>query len=72
LRLGDNVVWQWTNWPIMPDSQRPCGEQPGAGRPCVYLRFAPHAPLARAQAGLEIITVDPGSGFDVFSAVSIA
>lgn len=40
----------------------------GEGRGIVYVRFAPHPPLLAERPGVEIVAVDPGSGFDVFSA----
>ena len=35
------------------------------GRRCVYLRFAPHAPILPPQNGLATIEINPHKGFDV-------
>ena len=68
LRVGDNVVWQIQD---LRDYARFAELQVvrglADGWPCVYLRFAPHEPLLTPRPGLEIISVDPGSGFDAFS-----
>lgn len=68
LRLGDNVVWQIDDLPsyvffVEPFAERAINE----GRKCVYLRFAPHPPVLEPRAGLEIVELDPGKGFDYFS-----
>jgi len=68
LRLGDNVVWQVDGLADYIYFVQPFVEQAIAeGRECVYLRFAPHEPVLAPRAGLAIIEVDPGAGFDVFS-----
>jgi pyruvate, water dikinase len=68
LRLGDNVVWQIDDLSDYVFFAEPFTEQAiRDGRECVYLRFAPHPPILKAQPGLEIIEVDPGQGFDHFS-----
>ncbi len=68
LRLGDNVVWQVD---MLADyarfAQAFAASALEGGMPCVYLRFAPHAPLLDEHPGLQTIVVDPGSGFDIFS-----
>ncbi|MFU8856226.1 MAG: PEP/pyruvate-binding domain-containing protein [Deferrisomatales bacterium] len=69
LRPGDNVVWQVDRLAdyrffaahFVDQSLRD-------GRECVYLRFAPDEPVVPAVLGLEVVTLDPGAGFDNFSA----
>jgi len=68
LRPGDNVVWQVDNLQDYTFFVEPFARQAIAdGRPCVYLRFAPHPPVLKVRPGLDIIEVDPGQGFDPFS-----
>ena len=69
LRLGDNVVWQVDSLEDYVRFAEPFARQSLAdGRDLVYIRFAPHEPVVAPQAGLTIIEVDPGQGFDAFSA----
>ncbi|MBN1402594.1 MAG: phosphoenolpyruvate synthase, partial [Anaerolineae bacterium] len=69
LRLGDNVVWQVDALAHYARFARVFATRALAdGMPCVYLRFAPHAPLLTGPDGLRVMEVDPGSGFDIFSA----
>jgi hypothetical protein len=68
LRLGDNVVWQVQTlddycYFVHPFVGRAIQDE----RQCIYLRFAPHAPVLAPRAGLEIIPVDPSPGFDAFT-----
>lgn len=68
LRLGDNVVWQVDDLEGYEYFARPFVEQGiKDGRRCVYVRFAPHAPIFEPRPGLEVLEVDPGPGFDSFS-----
>ena len=68
LRPGDNVVWQVDGLEDYIHFVEPFAEQAIRDkRDCVYLRFAPHPPVLKRQAGLETIEVDPGQGFDSFS-----
>jgi len=68
LRLGDNVVWQVDNLDDYTYFAEPFADQAiRDGCDCVYLRFAPHLPILKPRPGLEIVEVDPGQGFDVFS-----
>jgi hypothetical protein len=69
LRLGDNVVWQVDALEDYAHYARLFAARAiQEGMPCVYMRFAPHAPLLEPHPALQVFTVDPGSGFDVFSA----
>lgn len=68
LRIGDNVVWQVDRMEdylffVLPFVE----ESLQNGRPFVYIRFAEHPPLIAPRPGIEIIEVDPASGFDYFS-----
>ncbi len=69
LRWGDNVVVQVGD---LCEYERLAllfvDETIAAGHTCIYLRFAPHEPLLSARQGLTILQVDPGAGFDRFSA----
>jgi pyruvate, water dikinase len=69
LRLGDNVVWQVD---LLEDyarfAQAFVAQALKEGMPCVYMRFAPHAPLLAEHPDIELVHVDPSSGFDIFSA----
>ncbi|MEW6335190.1 MAG: PEP/pyruvate-binding domain-containing protein, partial [Thermodesulfobacteriota bacterium] len=68
LRLGDNVVWQVDHLPDYAHFAEPFARQAlQDGRRCIYLRFAPHAPILPPIEGLTTITVDPHLGFDAFS-----
>ena len=68
LRLGDNVVLQVDNLDDYLLFVRPFAAQSVKdGRRCVYIRFAPHPPVLGPDSGFEIVEVDPGPGFDVFS-----
>jgi len=69
LRWGDNVVFlveQLADYAAL--ARRFIGSAIQGGQPAAYVRFAPHPPLLAAQAGLDIVTVDPSAGFDLFSA----
>ncbi len=68
LRVGDNVVWQVDDLEDYRHFAQPFVKQAIISRrKCVYLRFAPHPEVVRAEAGLDIVTLDPGAGFDSFS-----
>ncbi|MDA8126960.1 MAG: PEP/pyruvate-binding domain-containing protein [Deltaproteobacteria bacterium] len=68
LRLGDNVVWQVNRLDHYRYFAEPFARQAlKDGRRCVYLRFAPHAPILPPLEGLATIAVDPHLGFDAFS-----
>lgn len=69
LWLGDNVVWQVDKLEnylavALPFVQRARQD----GRKLIYLRFAPHLPILEEGDGVLIREVDPGPGFDAFSA----
>ncbi|MCX8035672.1 MAG: phosphoenolpyruvate synthase [Candidatus Sumerlaeia bacterium] len=69
LRLGDNVVWQVDQLQDYVYFAGPFARQAiRDGRPCVYLRFAPHPPVLQPQPGLDLIELNPAEGFDPFSA----
>ena len=69
LRLGDNVVWQVDGLEDYVHFVEPFVNRAIAdGRVCVYLRFAQHPPVLEPRPGLEIVELDPGPGFDIFSA----
>ncbi|MBN2110596.1 MAG: phosphoenolpyruvate synthase [Methanosarcinaceae archaeon] len=67
-RLGDNVVWEVEN---LEDyryfANRFIRQAIRSGSRCVYVRFTPHEPILEAMEGLDIVKIDPGSGFDFFS-----
>jgi len=68
LRPGDNIVWQVDSLDDYRLFAEPFAEQAiRDGRDCVYLRFAPHAPVLRRRAGVFIVEVDPSPGFDSFT-----
>jgi hypothetical protein len=68
LRLGDNVVWQLDSledYPFFAETLIKHAMQNDAK--CVYVRFAPHAPVVKSRHGLVVVNIDPGQGFDYFS-----
>ncbi|HEY3378619.1 MAG TPA: PEP/pyruvate-binding domain-containing protein [Armatimonadota bacterium] len=68
LRLGDNVVWQVDRLEDYQFFTEPfINESLEHGRPVVYVRFAAHAPVLPDMPGVELIELDPSSGFDNFS-----
>jgi hypothetical protein len=68
LQLGDNVVWQVDRLDDYKYFARPFLRQALQDkRKVVYMRFAPHEPVLEPEQGLEIVKLDPGPGFDVFS-----
>ncbi len=68
LRYGDNVVWQVDHLEDYKYFAEPFARQAiSDGRTCVYLRFAPHPEILRAQPGLTVIKLNPEVGFDTFS-----
>lgn len=68
LRLGDNVVWQVDSLDDYRHFAEPFARQAiESGRRCVYMRFAPHAPVLPEIDGLTLVAVDPHAGFDAFS-----
>jgi pyruvate, water dikinase len=67
LRDGDNVVWQVD----AVDQYNPvvCAfaeESLRRGRRVVYFRFATHEPLLEQKEGLDVISLRPSDGFEVF------
>mgnify|MGYP003586127531 CR=1 FL=1 len=69
LRLGDNVVWQVDHLDDYVYFVKPLAAQAvREGRRCVYMRFAPHPPVLGPDSGFEVVELDPGPGFDPFSA----
>ncbi|MGD8237501.1 MAG: phosphoenolpyruvate synthase, partial [Armatimonadota bacterium] len=69
LRYGDNVVWQvdsLDDYRFFADAfaRTAAAEE----RDVVYLRFAPHPPAIDAHEGITVRDVDPGPGFDQFTA----
>jgi len=68
LQLGDNVVWQVDQLDDYKYFAEPFVRQALQDkRKVVYMRFAPHEPVLQPMPGLEIVKLDPGPGFDVFS-----
>ncbi|HNX68542.1 MAG TPA: PEP/pyruvate-binding domain-containing protein [Candidatus Omnitrophota bacterium] len=69
LQLGDNVVWQidalhhYKEF-VDPFVQKALEEK----RKLVYIRFANHEPLLKAEKGIKVYHLDPHSGFEPFSA----
>jgi hypothetical protein len=68
LRLGDNVVWSVED---LGDYQHFVllfvAEARRQRRKVLYLRFAEHAPLLDAAAGVTIHHLDAGGGFEAFA-----
>ena len=69
LRLGDNVVWQidavqhYAEF-VAPFVQKAIEEK----RKLVYIRFANHEPLLKADKNIKVYELDPHIGFEPFSA----
>jgi len=69
LRPGDNVVWQVDAVEDYPAFVGPFVEAAlASGRKLVYFRFARHEPLVAPGRGAEIHRLDPGVGFESFTA----
>ncbi|MFH1568074.1 MAG: PEP/pyruvate-binding domain-containing protein [Gemmatimonadota bacterium] len=67
LRPGDNVVWQVASAGQYAAFAAPF--QQGAGdRPVHYFRFARHASLLKAAAGVTVHSLEPSAGFEGFIA----
>lgn len=67
LRLGDNVVWQVDSLQeyrhvVEPFVQRALTE----GRTVTYVRYGTHDPVVE-EAGVEVVEVAPGGGFEAFA-----
>ena len=68
LRWGDNVVWQMDSLDDYPFfAEALIKHAMRDGNKCVYVRFAPHAPVVKPRRGLIVVDIDPGQGFDFFS-----
>ncbi len=69
LRIGDNVVWQVDQLErYRTFAQAFLTQAVRDGRTCVYLRFGSHPPIGEFAPEVETLELDPGPGFDVFSA----
>ncbi len=69
LRAGDNVVWEIDRIEDYAHLVRPLVEAAlAAGRRVVYFRFARHAELVPAGRGVLVHRLDPGVGFEGFTA----
>jgi hypothetical protein len=69
LRPGDNVVWQVDGVEDYAPFVGPFVEASrAAGRRVVYFRFARHAELVPGGDGVEVHRLDPGVGFESFTA----
>jgi pyruvate,water dikinase len=65
---GDNLVWQVDDLKDYSRFAQTFADQAVAdGHECTYLRFASGAPILENRAGLNVVEVDPGPGFDIFS-----
>jgi pyruvate,water dikinase len=65
---GDNLVWQVDDLRDYSRFAQTFADRAIAdGHGCTYLRFAPGAPMLESRAGLNVVEVDPGPGFDTFS-----
>lgn len=65
---GDNLVWQVDDLRDYSNFAQSFAERAIAdGCGCTHLRFASGAPVPQDQAGLEVVEVSPGPGFDLFS-----
>jgi hypothetical protein len=68
IRLGDNIVWQVDRLEDYRYFVEPFARATSAdGWPLVYLRFAAHPPVLSPLPGLEIVELNPDSGFDTFT-----
>jgi len=68
LRSGDNIVWQVDRLEDYSKFAEIFVKKAiHEGSNCIYLRFAPHAPIVKQQKGLSTIHIDPAPGFDYFS-----
>ncbi len=68
LRYGDNVVWQIdTLDDYLFFAESFLKHVLDENKNCIYIRFAPHPPIASPQPGLIIEKVDPSFGFVSFS-----
>ncbi len=69
LRIGDNVVWQVDDLDNYARVVHPfVSKALRNGRTVVYVRFSPGESILHGEAGLICEEVDPGHGFDSFSA----
>ncbi|MFA5368300.1 MAG: hypothetical protein WC333_10530, partial [Dehalococcoidia bacterium] len=60
LRWGDNVVWQMDSLDDYPFFAEALIKQAMRdGNKCVYVRFAPHAPVVKPRRGLIVVDIDP-------------
>ncbi len=68
LRLGDNVVWQVEDLHDYVGFAEPfLAHAVAEQRRCVYMRFAPHAPVLEPREEVAVVEVEPRQGFDLFS-----
>ncbi len=67
LMLGDNIVWQVDTVDDYRELVTPYYQAAvAAGHKTIYFRFAEHAPLVPAGAGVDIREFDPEDGFETF------
>jgi pyruvate, water dikinase len=68
IRLGDNVVWQVDSLDDYRYFVEPFAKAALEDHwPLVYLRFATHPPIVSASPGIEILELNPATGFDAFT-----
>jgi hypothetical protein len=64
---GDNIVWRVDSVEDYREFAAPYAQAAlRSGRPLVYFRFAPHAPLLDDNSGAEIHLLNPKEGFESF------
>lgn len=67
LRAGDNVVFRVKDVDDYAPLARPfAAAARAAGRRLIYFRFARHAPLLDEDGGMDVITLQPETGFEAF------
>ena len=68
LRLGDNVVWQVDS---LADYRRVAvpfvAQALRDGRVVIYVRYGAHEPVLQDTAGVDVVHIEPGGGFEAFA-----
>ena len=68
LRLGDNVVWQVDSVDDYRRVAAPFVAQARAEqREIVYVRYGAHDPVLDDTAGVDVVRIEPGNGFEAFA-----
>ncbi|AQP45282.1 PEP/pyruvate-binding domain-containing protein [Tessaracoccus flavus] len=68
LRLGDNVVWQVDSVDDYRLVAAPfVARAREEGRRLIYVRYGAHEPVVDESPDIEVVTVEPGFGFEAFA-----